>query len=64
MKEHSLAGEIVTVTANGTLTLPGFSGSAVTALTVAVKSFDALLNLVRNGYAGMLADILDVRVAE
>jgi hypothetical protein len=64
MTEDGKTGPAVTVTANGTLTLQSFPGSAVTELTVVVKSFDALVNLVRNGYTSRLVDILDVRTAE
>jgi hypothetical protein len=64
MTEDGKAGPAVTVTANGTLTLQGFPNSAVTELTVVVKSFDALVSLARNGYAGRLVDILEVRMPE
>lgn len=64
MKEHSLAGEVVTVTGNGDYTLSGFAGSAVTEMTMTVDSFAALVSLVRNGYAGRLVDILDVRMPD
>lgn len=48
----------MTVTANGPLTLQGFPDSAVTALTLTVKNFDALVSLVRNSYGGRLVDVL------
>ena len=64
MKEHGKAGEAVTVTGNGNYTLTGFADSAITEMTVAVDSFDALVNIVRNGYTSRLVDILDVRMPE
>lgn len=64
MKEHGKAGETVTVTGNGNYTLTGFTDSAITEMTVAVDSFDALVNIVRNGYTSRLVDILDVRMPE
>jgi hypothetical protein len=63
MKEGGAAGAEVPVTAEGDFILPGFSGSAVTSLTVAVKDYAALKALVRNSYGGRLADILDLRPA-
>lgn len=64
MSEDGKTGAVVTVTANGSYVLNGFAVSAVGSLTVAVKSFAALVSLVRNGYAGRLVDILDVRMPE
>uniref|UniRef100_UPI004056444A hypothetical protein n=1 Tax=Candidatus Electronema sp. TaxID=2698783 RepID=UPI004056444A len=64
MQEHSWAGPAVAVAGNGEYTLSGFAGSAVTEMTVAVDNFAALVSLVRNGYAGRLVDILDVRLPD
>jgi hypothetical protein len=61
MEEGGQAGAAVTAAANGDYALPGFSGSAVSSLTVRVSDYAALLSLIRNSYAGRLADILDVR---
>lgn len=43
---------------NGTYTLPGFSGSAVTSLTVRVDNYDELISLIRSNYNGRIVDIL------
>jgi hypothetical protein len=51
------------MSANGTCTLQGFSGSAVSSLSLRVNNYAALASLVRNSYAGRLVDILDVKVA-
>ncbi|WP_417914378.1 hypothetical protein [Candidatus Electronema sp. JM] len=63
MKEGGKSGAPVRVTANGTFTLNGYDGASLTSLSVAVENFTGLADLVRNGYAGRLVDVLDVRVA-
>jgi hypothetical protein len=63
MQEGCKAGLEVIVTENGLYTLHGFTDSAVSNLEIKVMSFDQLMNLTRNGYAGRLVDILDVRIA-
>lgn len=63
MQEGGKAGTMVAATGNGDYVLQGFSGSAVSSLTIKVQSYDALKELVRNGYSGRLVDILDVRMA-
>jgi hypothetical protein len=63
MKEGGKAGAPVRVTANGTFTLNGWEGASVTSLSVAVEDFTGLAAFIRNGYAGRLVDVLDVRVA-
>jgi hypothetical protein len=61
MKEDGSAGNTVTVAGNGTFTLQGFAGSALTALEVTVSNYTNLLTMVRNEYGGRVVDILDVR---
>ncbi len=61
MKENGAAGDAVTVAANGNYVLPGFSGSAVSSLNITVNNYAGLTELVRNGYAGRLADVLVVK---
>jgi hypothetical protein len=61
IKEDGSAGNAITVADNGTFTLPGFAGSALTALEVTVNNYAKLLTMVRNGYAGRVVDILEVR---
>jgi len=60
MQEHSAAGSAVTAPGNGDYTLPGFSGSAVSSLNVKVENHAGLVALLRSGYHGRMADILDV----
>ena len=61
MQEHGQAGAAVPVTGNGEYALSSFAGSAVTALTVTVDNFAALVSLVRNGYTSRLVDILEIQ---
>jgi hypothetical protein len=63
MKEGGKAGLAVSVTANGTFTLNGWEGAAVSSLKVAVENFAGLKDFIHSGYAGRLVDMLDVRVA-
>uniref|UniRef100_UPI004057510C hypothetical protein n=1 Tax=Candidatus Electronema sp. TaxID=2698783 RepID=UPI004057510C len=62
MKEGGKAGQPVRVTENGSSALSSWDGAAVTSLTVSVEDFVGLADLIRNGYAGRLVDVLDVRV--
>jgi hypothetical protein len=63
MQEGGRAGAAVAVSANGACTLPGFSGSAVQSLTIAVENLAGLISLTRDNYSGRLVDILDVKTA-
>ena len=54
MIKRGIAGDAVTVPGNGTYTLPGFSGSAVTSLTVRVDNYYDLISLIRSNYNGGL----------
>ncbi len=63
MQEGGRAGAAVTVTANGSVTLPGFAGSAVTNLTVRVNNYAGLKEMLRNDYGSRMADVLKVEVA-
>ena len=58
MEKRGTAGDEVSVSGNGTYTLPGFSGSAVTSLTVRVDNYDDLISLIRSSYNGRIVDIL------
>jgi hypothetical protein len=60
MKEDGAAGDEVTVTANGTYTLPGFSGSALSSLEITVNNYSGLWEMIRNSYGGRLVDVLEV----
>jgi hypothetical protein len=60
MEEQGASGDVVAVTANGTYSLPGFAGSAVSSLEIRVDHYLALWSMIRNDYSGRLVDILDV----
>jgi hypothetical protein len=62
MRDGGAAGMIVPATGNGAFVLPGFSGSAVSSLSIRVDNYPALKTLVSNDYDGRLVDVLDVRV--
>jgi len=62
MEKRGIAGDAVTVSGNGTYTLPGFSGSAVTSLTVRVDNYDDLISLIRSDYNGRIVDILEMGI--
>jgi hypothetical protein len=61
MSENGAAGDAVTVAANGNYTLPGFANSAVSSLNITVQNYAGLAELIRNSYAGRLADVLEVK---
>ncbi|MCW5206808.1 DUF4469 domain-containing protein [Desulfobulbus sp. F5] len=63
MKEGGATGAEAAATANGNLTLQGFSGSAVSNLAIRVNDYAALKVLIRNQYGGRIVDILDVKTA-
>lgn len=54
-------GTAVLVLANGDYTLPGVTGIPVNSLEVTVEQYGPLVELVRNGYAGTLSDVLLIR---
>ena len=62
MQEGGAVGAMVPVIANGEFTLPGFAGSAVSDIVVAVDNYAALRMMIRNNYDSRLVDILDVVV--
>ncbi len=62
MKADGTGGAEIPVTQNGTCSLPGFAGSAVSSLEITVKEYAALWEMIRNNYQGRLVDILDVAV--
>ena len=62
MSKGGAAGDEVSVTADGTVTLPGFAGSPVTSLTITVQNYAALWDMVRSDYGGRLVDVLEVQV--
>ncbi|WP_417911017.1 hypothetical protein [Candidatus Electronema sp. PJ] len=62
MTENGKAGQVVSITANGTYALSSFDGSKVINLEIKVDNYAGLVQLVRNAYTGRLVDILDVRV--
>ena len=62
MKEKGAGGAEIPVSQNGTYTLPGFAGSAVSSLEITVNEYAALWEMLRNNYQGRLVDVLDVTV--
>lgn len=62
MNENGLAGPAVTVAANGVYVLSGFTGSAVSSMTIRVDMFNELAELIRNDYSGRLVEVLDVKL--
>jgi len=62
MQDGGAVGGMVPVTGNGEFTLPGFAGSAVSALKVRVNNYAALRTMIRNDYDSRLVDILDLQV--
>jgi hypothetical protein len=62
MQDGGATGMIVPATGNGEFVLLGFSGSAVSSLSIRVDDYAALKTLVVNEYDGRLVDVLDVRV--
>jgi hypothetical protein len=62
MSEHGAAGGAVTVPGNGDYTLPGFSASAVSSLSVKVENYAELVALLRSGYRGRMVDVLDMEM--
>jgi hypothetical protein len=63
MQEGGKTGAAMSVTANGTVTLQGFAGSAVSSLTVRVNEYAGLKEMIRNNYGGRVADVLKVETA-
>ena len=61
MKEGGTAGATVMVRQNGDYTLPGFSGSPLSSLTIRIDDYAALWDMIRNSYSGRLLDVLDVK---
>ena len=61
MTEGGASGVEVSVTENGTFTLPGFAGSAVSALEITVNDYTALWEMIREDYGGRLVDVLDIK---
>jgi hypothetical protein len=62
MQEDGAAGDVVTATADGEYTLPGFAGSAVSSLNITVNNHAALTEMIRSSYAGWLADVLMLKL--
>jgi hypothetical protein len=62
LRENGAAGEAVAVAENGNYTLLGFANSAVSSLNITVHKYTKLTELVRNNYAGWLADVLELKV--
>lgn len=63
MNEGGAGGTAVPATANGTLTLQGFAGSAVTSMVIKIAEYAALKEMLRNNYSGRLVDIIEIELA-
>ena len=63
MREDGQAGAAVTVTANDSFTVPGFSGSAVSSIEIRVNDYAALKTMIRNKYSGRVVDVLQIETA-
>ncbi len=63
MGEGGKTGTAVSVTANGTVTLQGFAGSAVSSLNIRVNNYAALKEMIRSSYGGRVVDVLKVETA-
>ena len=63
LEEDGAAGSEAALTANGEYSLPGFSGSAVSSLSIRVDDYSGLWDMLRNDYSGMLTDLLDIEAA-
>jgi hypothetical protein len=61
MKENGSQGVALAVPANGNYIVQGFTGSGVSEVHLTVHEHSALVDLVRNNYAGRLVDIIDIR---
>ena len=62
MEEDGESGEEVAVLQNGEYILPGFAGSTVSSLEITVNDYTALWEMIRNGYSGMVVDVLDIQL--
>jgi hypothetical protein len=60
MSENGSVGEVVHVSGEGTYTLSGYAGSAVTQLEITVHDYAALVRMVKTDYGGRLVDVLHV----
>ena len=60
MSENGSVGEVVHVSGEGTYTLSGYAGSAVTQLEITVHDYAALARMVKTDYVGRLVDVLHV----
>lgn len=63
MQENGTQADTVTITSNGTYTLPDLADSSLTGLEVAVKNITGLEELVKGNYGGRMVDILNIQTA-
>lgn len=61
MQTNGVQADTVTVSEDGTYTLPDLAGSPLTGLVVTVLNMTGLEDLVRTNYAGRLVDILNIQ---
>lgn len=63
MTEGGRVGSAVTVTANGSFTVPGFADSAVSSLNIRVDNFADLVKMARNVYSSRVVDVLKINLS-
>jgi hypothetical protein len=63
MKEGGKSGPPVRVTTNTVYVVNGWEGATVSSLSIPVDDFAGWVAFIRNGYAGRLVDVLDIRLA-
>ena len=62
MNENGIVGAELAVTANGNITLQGFSGSAVSSMSLIVHEYAALKELLHNSYQSRMVDIVQIEL--
>jgi hypothetical protein len=62
MNEGGAVGTAVPATANGTFTLAGFAGSAVSSMSLIVHEYAALKDMIRDNYSGRLVDLIEIEL--
>ncbi|WP_339132583.1 MAG: hypothetical protein WGN25_10560 [Candidatus Electrothrix sp. GW3-4] len=60
MDKDGQAGEQVSLTTDGSLSLSGFTGSPLSSLALTVNDYAALWEMLRKEYGGRLVDTLDI----
>lgn len=64
MHEDGNAGDEVVASANGQINLAGFSGSAVSGISIVINKYQQLVRMIKSTYAGRLVDVLFLRMEQ